>query len=78
MHLTVGAGYKMLSLYDIAICDFKSWGSHSCLLESAIINIQALGDRTNPSILWQKYDLNINKNSIFAFQLYFLYFQCQK
>ena len=46
---------------------------HSHLLERAIINVQALGDRTNPSVLWLKSDLNINKNGIFAIQL-FLYF----
>ena len=49
-------------------------GITQCLLhvEKAIIIVQALGDRTNPSVLWLKYDLNINKNGIFAIQLYFL------
>ena len=51
-----------------------SLGSHSPLLERAIINVQALGDRTNPSVLWLTSDLNIKKNGIFAIQLYFLYF----
>ena len=74
MHATVRAWYKMLSLRDITICDFTSWGSHSRLLERAIINIQALCDQTNPSVLWLKYDLNINKNGIFVIQLYFLHF----
>ena len=36
--------------------------------------ILAIGDRTNPSVVWLKYDLNINKNGIFAIQLNFLYF----
>ena len=40
------------------------------LLEGAIISIQALCDRTNPSV----YKLNINKADIFAIQFYFLYF----
>ena len=56
------------------ICDVTSWGSHRCLLERAIINIQALGNRTNPSVLWLKSDVNINKNSTFAIKLYLLYF----
>ena len=45
-----------------------SWGSHSCSLESAIINIQAL------SVLWLKYHLNINKTSISMIWFYFLQF----
>ena len=32
-------------------------GSHSRLLEIAIINIQALGDQTNPPVLWLKSDV---------------------
>ena len=51
-----------------------SWGSHSRLLERAIINVQALIDCKNPSVLL----LNINKNRIFAIQLYFLYFSLSK
>ena len=48
-------------------------GSHGCLLEGAIINVQALGDQTNLSVLWLKSDVNINKNGNFAIQLYLLY-----
>ena len=55
-------------------CDVMSWGSHSCLLERAIIKVQAPGDRTNPLVLWLKYNLNINKTDIVAIQIYFLYF----
>ena len=46
------------------------------MLERAkIINIQALGDQMNHSvILWQIYYLNINKTGIFAVQFYFLVF----
>ena len=51
-----------------------SWGSHRRLLERAIISVQAPDDRTNPSVLWLKYNLNINKTSIFTIQFYFLYF----
>ena len=31
--------------------------SHSYLLERALIDIQAPGDRTNLSVLWLKFDL---------------------
>ena len=55
-------------------CDVMSWGSHSRLLERAIVNVQALGDRKNPSVLWLNYKLNINKTGIFAIHFYFLYF----
>ena len=51
-----------------------SWGSHSRLLERAIVNVQAPGDRKNPSVLWLKYKLNNNKTGIFAIHFYFLYF----
>ena len=51
-----------------------SWESHRRLLERAIINVQTPGDRTNPSVLWLKYNLNINKTGMFAIQFYFLYF----
>ena len=51
-----------------------SWGSHSRLLERAIITFQAPGDGKNPSVLWLKYNFNINKTGIFAIHLYFLYF----
>ena len=54
------------------ICDVM--GSHSSVLERAIINAQALGDQTNASVLWPKYDLNINKKRIFGIQLYSMYF----
>ena len=49
-------------------------GSHSRLLEGAIFNVQALGDRKKSSALWLKYKLNINKTGIFAIHFYFLYF----
>ena len=51
-----------------------SWGSHRRLLERAIINVQAPCDWTNPSVLWLKYNLDINETGIFAIQFYFLYF----
>ena len=51
-------------------CDVTSWGSHSRLLERAIVNVQAPGDRKNPS----KTKLNINKTCIFAIHSYILYF----
>ena len=51
-----------------------SWGSHSCLLERAIVDVQAPGDGKNPSVLWLKYKLNINKTCIFTIHFYFLYF----
>ena len=40
------------------------------LLVRATINIQALGDLTNPSVLWLKYHINtcIDKNGIFGIQ----------
>ena len=62
------------------ICGIKSWGSHRPLLERAIINVQALGDRTNPSVLWLTSDLNINEILMplyyinFTIQLNILYF----
>ena len=34
----------------------------------------APGDRKNPSVLWLKYDFNINNTGIFAIYFYFLYF----
>ena len=43
-----------------------------------MVNVQALGDRTNPSVLWLKYALNINKNGIFVIQLYFFIFSVSK
>ena len=55
-----------------------SWGSHSHLLEGAIIYVQALGDQTNPSVLLVKYNLNINKTCIFTIQIYFWYFSLPK
>ena len=51
-----------------------SWGSRSRLPERAITTVQAPGDRKNPSVLWLKYDFNINKTGIFAIHFYFLYF----
>ena len=51
-----------------------SWGSHRCLLERAIVNVQAPGDRKNPSVLWLKCKLNINKTGIFAIHFYFFFF----
>ena len=51
-----------------------SWGSHSRLLERAVVNVQAPGDRKYLSVLWLKYKLNINKTGIFAIHFYFLYF----
>ena len=53
------------------ICNITSWGSHSRLLKRAIINVQPLGDQTNSSVLWLKYNLNINEKGIFAIRLYF-------
>ena len=55
-------------------CDVTSWGSHSRLLERAIVNVQAPGDRKNPSVLWLKHKLNINKTGILWIHFYFLYF----
>ena len=55
-------------------CHVTSWGSHSRLLEIAIVNVQAPGDRKNPSVLCLKYKLNISKTGIFAIHFYFLYF----
>ena len=43
-------------------------------LERDIFNVQAPGDRKNPSVLWLKYKLNINKTGFFAIHFYFLYF----
>ena len=54
--------------------DVTSKGSHSRLLEKAIITVQAPGDRKNPSVFWLKYDFNINKTGIFAIHFYFSYF----
>ena len=51
-----------------------SCGSHSRLLERAIIINLAPGDKTNTSILWPKYNLDINKTIIYAIQFYFLHF----
>ena len=51
-----------------------SWGSRSRLPERAITTVQAPGDRKNPSVLWLKYDFNINKTGIFVIHFYFLYF----
>ena len=76
--MTVGAWYKILSLHDIAICDFTSWGSHKRLLESTIINIQVLGDRTNPSVLWLKYDFNIEKTASSQLNFTFCTFSMSK
>ena len=59
---------------NVRKCNVTLWGSHSRLLDRAIINVQAPGDRTNPSVLWLKYNLHINKIVIFAVQFYFLYF----
>ena len=55
------------------ICDVTSWGSHSGLLERAIINVQTLDDRTNLSV-WLKYDLNINKMVSSRFNFIFCIF----
>ena len=49
-------------------------GITQALLERAIVNVQAPGDRKHPSVLWLKYKLNINKTGIFAIHFYFLYF----
>ena len=46
-------------------------GSHSRLLYRAVINVQALGDRTNPSVLWLKYEININKKVSSQFNFIF-------
>ena len=42
-------------------CDITPWRSNSHLLKKAIINVQTLGDRTFPSVLWFKYYFHINK-----------------
>ena len=50
-------------------------GDHAAAcLKEAITTVQAPGDRKNPSVLWLKYDFNINKTGIFAIHFYFLYF----
>ena len=76
MHVAVGVWLKSLSRRDKRFknYDVTSWGSHNRLLERAIVNVQAPGDQKNPSVLWLKYKLNINKTGIFAIHFYFLYF----
>ena len=76
MHVAVGVWLKSKSRCDERYknCDVTSWGSHSRLIERAIDNVQAPGDRKNPSVSWLKYKLNINKTGIFAIHFYFLYF----
>ena len=50
-------------------------GDHrgACLKELSL-TFQAPGDRKNPSVLWSKYKLNINKTGILAIHFYFLFF----
>ena len=55
-------------------CGVTSWGSRSRLPERAITTVQAPGDRKNPSVLWLKYDFNINKTGILAIHFYFCIF----
>ena len=72
--LAFGSNRYHAVTYRYKNCDVTSWGSHSPLLERAIVNVQAPCDRKNPSVLWLKYKLNINKTGIFAFHFNFLYF----
>ena len=81
MQATVDVRHKTLSLRNVTlykICDVTSCGSHRRLLKRDIIHVQALGDRTNPSVLWLKSDVNMNKNGTFVIQLYLLYFLLSK
>ena len=50
-------------------------GDHAaaCLKELSLL-FKLLLIEKNPSVLWLKYDFNINKTGIFAIQFYFLYF----
>ena len=74
MHVAVGSSRCHVVTYRHKNCDVTSWRSHSRLLERAIVNVQAPGDRKNPSVLWLKYKLNINKTGIYAIHFSFLYF----
>ena len=57
------------------MCSTMPGGSYWRLLVRATINIQALGDLTNPSVLWLKYHINtcINRNGIFGIQHSFFF-----
>ena len=72
--LTFGSSRYHVVTLRYKNCDVTSWGSHSRLLERVIVNVPAPGDRKNPSGLWLKYELNINKTGIFAIHFHFLYF----
>ena len=50
-------------------------GDHAaaCLKELSLL-FKLLVIEKNPSVLWLKYDFNINKTGIFAIHFYFLYF----
>ena len=50
--VTSGVDVRILTGQRYKICDVMSWGSHSRLLERAIINVQALGGRTKLSVLY--------------------------
>ena len=58
MHVTVGVKHKMLSLLNVncKMCVITSWRSHSRLRKIAIINVQVLFGRKNPSSLWLQYN----------------------
>ena len=82
MHVVVGSSRYHVVTQRYKNCDVTSWRSHSRLLERAIVNIQAPGDRKNPSVLslrlmvkiQVKYQQNWHlRDSL----LLFVFFQCQ-
>ena len=66
--------WRYVVTYRYKNCDVTSWEPHNRLLERAIVNVQAPGDRKKSLSLMAKYNLNINKTSIFGNHFYFLYF----
>ena len=55
MHVAFGSSRYHVVTLRYKNCDVTSWGSRSRLLARAIVNVQAPGDRKNPSVLWLKY-----------------------
>ena len=56
------------------MCDITPGESYRRLLVRATINIQTLGDLTNPSVLWLKYHINTTNTVSLGFNVIFFAF----
>ena len=66
---------KLQIVIKIFVMSIFEYNNSQCTGENqSIINVQALYDRINHSVVWLKYNLNINKLGIFAIKFYFLHF----